>query len=63
MKSPVGAFLVILLATLTSLSRAAEMPYDPVHYEATRSSGKPFAVVFHEPARPTRSPAIEWLRP
>jgi hypothetical protein len=42
MKSPVGAFLLILLATLTGLSRAAEKPYDPVHYEAMRSSGKPF---------------------
>jgi thiol-disulfide isomerase/thioredoxin len=53
MKSPVGAFLVILLATLTSLSRAAEMPYDAVHYEAMRSSGKPFAVVFHADWCPT----------
>jgi thiol-disulfide isomerase/thioredoxin len=38
---------LILCATLTGLSRAGEMPFDSVHYEAMRNSGMPFAVVFH----------------
>ena len=45
MRSIIGA--LFLMATLSGLSRAAEMPFDPVHYEAMRNSGMPFAVVFH----------------
>jgi hypothetical protein len=38
---------MFLMATLPGLSRAAEMSFDPVHYEAMRDSDTPFAVVFH----------------
>jgi thioredoxin len=53
MKIPFGILFVILLATLAGVSRAAEMPFDPVHYEEMRNSGKPFAVVFHADWCPT----------
>ena len=42
MRSIVSALL--LMTTLSGLSTAGEMPFDPVHYEAMRNSGKPFAV-------------------
>jgi thiol-disulfide isomerase/thioredoxin len=53
MKVPISALFLILFATLAGLSRAAEMPFDPVHYEAMRNSGQPFAVVFHADWCPT----------
>src|SRR5271156_1095015 len=56
MRSIVSALL--LMTTLSGLSRAGEMPFDPVHYEAMRNSGMPFAVVFHADWCPTcRAPA------
>jgi thiol-disulfide isomerase/thioredoxin len=64
MKISVCALLLILFATLTGLSRAAEMPFDPVHYEAMRNSGKPFAVVFHAdwcPACRVQAPVLTQL--
>jgi thioredoxin 1 len=51
MRSIIGA--LFLMATLSGLSRAGEMPFDPVHYEAMRNSGMPFAVVFHADWCPT----------
>ena len=51
MRSIVSALL--LMTTLSGLSTAGEMPFDPVHYEAMRNSGKPFAVVFHADWCPT----------
>ena len=51
MRSIVSALL--LMTTLSGLSRAGEMPFDPVHYESMRNSGKPFAVVFHADWCPT----------
>lgn len=44
MRSIVSALL--LMTTLSGLSTAGEMPFDPVHYEAMRNSGQPFAVMF-----------------
>ena len=44
---------LLLMTTLSGLSMAGEMPFDPVHYEAMRNSGKPFAVVFHADWCPT----------
>jgi thiol-disulfide isomerase/thioredoxin len=51
MRSILSALLV--WAALTGLSMAGEMPFDPVHYEAMRNSGMPFAVVFHADWCPT----------
>jgi thiol-disulfide isomerase/thioredoxin len=51
MRSIVSALL--LMATLSGLSRAGEMPFDPVRYEAMRNSGMPFDVVFHADWCPT----------
>ena len=51
MRSIVSALL--LMTTLSGLSMAGEMPFDPVHYESMRNSGKPFAVVFHADWCPT----------
>ena len=51
MRSIVSALL--LMTTLSGLSTAGETPFDPVHYEAMRNSGKPFAVVFHADWCPT----------
>lgn len=51
MRSIVSALL--LMTTLSGLSTAGEMPFDPVHYEAMRNGGKPFAVVFHADWCPT----------
>jgi len=51
MRSIIGA--LFLMATLSGLSRAGEMPFDPVHHEAMRDSGMPFAVVFHADWCPT----------
>ena len=51
MRSIVSALL--LMTTLSGLSMAGEMPFDPVPYESMRNSGKPFAVVFHADWYPT----------
>jgi len=62
MRSIVSALL--LMTTLSGLSRAGEMPFDPVHYEAMRNSGMPFAVVFHAdwcPICRAQSPVLKEL--
>lgn len=45
---------MFLMAILSGLSGSAEMAFDPVHYEAMRNSGMPFAAVFHTDWCPTR---------
>ena len=50
MRSIIGA--LFLMAALSGLSRAGEMPFDPVHYESMRNGGMPFAVAFREDGCP-----------
>ncbi len=44
---------LFLMATLSGLAAAGEMPFDSVHYESMRNNGMPFAVVFHADWCPT----------
>jgi thiol-disulfide isomerase/thioredoxin len=45
--------MTALLAALSGVSVADEMPFDQSHYEAMHNSGKPFAVAFHAAWCPT----------
>ena len=64
MKSLLAAALATVLMTHAALSISAEMPYEPVHFESMRNTGKPFAVVFHAnwcPICRTQAPVLKEL--
>jgi thioredoxin 1 len=51
MKSLIAAALV--LSTLASFAVAAELPFNQAQFDATRSAGRPVALVFHADWCPT----------
>jgi thiol-disulfide isomerase/thioredoxin len=53
MKFSTVAMAALLLAALSGVGLADEMPFDQAHYEAMHNNGKPFAVVFHADWCPT----------
>ena len=53
MKFSTVAMTALLLAALSGLGPADEMPFDQARYEALHNNGKPFAVAFHADWCPT----------
>jgi thiol-disulfide isomerase/thioredoxin len=53
MKLSIAAMTALLLAALSGVVVADEMPFDEAHYEAMHNNGKPFAVAFHADWCPT----------
>ena len=53
MRYPVAAVLSVMLSLFATLAPCAELPFNQAQFDATRSAGKPVAVVFHADWCPT----------
>jgi thioredoxin 1 len=53
MKPRIAAALSVALMFFATLALSAEVPFDPVQFDAARTAGKPVAVVFHADWCPT----------
>ena len=53
MKSLMAAVLSVVLSSFASFAVAAELPFNQAQFDATRSAGRPVAVVFHADWCPT----------
>lgn len=53
MKSLVAAVFSVVLSLFATLAPCAELPFNQVQFDATRSAGRPVAVVFHADWCPT----------
>jgi thioredoxin 1 len=53
MKTLVPAALSLMLTLMSSTTFSAEIPFNQAQFDATRSAGKPVAVVFHADWCPT----------
>ena len=53
MKFLMTAVLSVVLSSFASLANAAELPFNQAQFDATRTAGKPVAVVFHADWCPT----------
>jgi len=53
MKSLIAVVFAVVLSSFASFAVSAELPFNQVQFDSTRSSGRPVAVVFHADWCPT----------
>jgi thiol-disulfide isomerase/thioredoxin len=53
MKYPVAAVFLVVLSLFATFAPCAELPFNQGQFDATRSAGRPVAVVFHADWCPT----------
>jgi thiol-disulfide isomerase/thioredoxin len=53
MKYPIAALLSVLMTLFSALAPGAELAFNQAQFDATKSAGKPVAVVFHADWCPT----------
>src|SRR6202789_3816011 len=53
MKSLIAVVFAVVLSSFASFAVSAELPFNQAQFDATRSSGRPVAVVFHADWCPT----------
>ena len=53
MKSLIAVVFSVMLSSVASFAVSAELPFNQAQFDATRSAGKPLAVVFHADWCPT----------